>query len=84
MDGDNPVYGNFGDFANADGYSGFVPSSTWLCTLYDTIIEDHSGKIDQRAAMGPGIILAMDHSHKVSLNSSHNWQMQLTLKSYDR
>ena len=34
--------------------------------------------------MGPGTILAMDHSHKESLNSSHNWQMQLTLKSYDR
>jgi len=33
--------------------------------MYDKLIEEHGTQIDQKAAMLPAEICAIDHSHKV-------------------
>ena len=58
-------YEAFSEFGDAQGYGGFVPSSSWLCMMYDRFIEDHGEQIDQRCAMCSADICAIDHSHKV-------------------
>lgn len=64
---DDPTttYEAFSDFSDRAGYGGFVPSSSWLCMMYDAFIEDHGEQIDQKCAMGSGDICCLDHSHKV-------------------
>jgi hypothetical protein len=61
----NSGYEAFSDFADTSGYGGFMPSSSWLCMMYDRFIEDHGEEIDQRCAMGSAEICSIDHSHKV-------------------
>lgn len=56
----------FSTFSDGTGYGGFVPSSSWLCAIYDGFIEKHKDQIDQRCAMGTAEICSIDHSHKVS------------------
>jgi hypothetical protein len=58
-------YKAFSEFGDAQGYGGFVPSSSWLCMMYDCFIEDHGKQIDHRCAMSGADICAIDHSHKV-------------------
>ena len=64
-DGPQATYEAFSQFADTDGYAGFVPSSSWLCMMYDSFIEKHGPEIDQKTAMLSGDIIAIDHSHKV-------------------
>jgi len=59
------TYEVFSDFSDPAGYGGFVPSSSWLCMMYDAFIEDHGEQIDQKCAMCSGDICSLDHSHKV-------------------
>ena len=61
-------YQPFGIFSDPLGCSGFVPSSQWLCGMYDKLIEDHGMEIDQKIAMCSGEICAIDHSYKVALS----------------
>ena len=63
--GPSIIYQPFGTFDDPHGYSGFVPSSQWLRGMYDKLIEEHGTQIDQKAAMLPAEICAIDHSHKV-------------------
>ncbi|KAF7971123.1 hypothetical protein HWV62_21994, partial [Athelia sp. TMB] len=59
-------YEPFGTFSDATGYAGFIPSSSWLCTIYDDFIEEHKAQIDQKCAMGSAEICSIDHSHKIT------------------
>jgi hypothetical protein len=68
----------FSEFGDAQGYGGFVPSSSWLCMMYDHFIEDHGEQIDQRCAMCSADICAIDHSHKVC------GTMQLTSEKWNK
>ena len=61
------TYETFSGFSDRDGYGRFVPSSSWLCMMYDTFIEDHGEQIDQKCAMGSAKICCLDHSHKVCI-----------------
>ena len=72
-------YGCFSKFADPTGYGGFVPSSSWLCSMYDGYMEAHAEEINQRCAMEPGRILALDHSFKVILFSSSSLIFLTTL-----
>jgi hypothetical protein len=65
-DYENSTYKAFSDFADPSGDGGFVPSSSWLCMMYDHFIKDHGEEIDQKCAMGSVDICSIDHSHKVN------------------
>ena len=65
-DDENTSYEAFSDFSDPSGYGGFVPSSSWLCMMYDRFIENHGEEIDQKCAMGSADICSIDHSHKVN------------------
>lgn len=64
-DGPQPTFEAFSKFADPEGYAGFVPSSSWLCMMYDSFVEKHGTEIDQKTAMLSADIIAIDHSHKV-------------------
>ncbi|KAJ7729455.1 hypothetical protein B0H16DRAFT_1775887 [Mycena metata] len=62
----NLEFTEFSAFDDPKGYSGFVPSSSWLRMMYDEYIEEHGAAMDQQAAMKDGRILAQDHSYKTT------------------
>ena len=62
----NPTFKPFSEFADPKGYAGYVPSSNWLCDLYDQFIESHLPRINQYSAMLTARICAIDHSHKIT------------------
>lgn len=86
----SPSYEAFSMFSDTAGYGGFVPSSSWLCMMYDSFVEGHAPQINQKCAMGSGEICAIDHSHKVCylfINScslchlTHNHDLRLQSRS---
>ncbi|XP_006454867.1 hypothetical protein AGABI2DRAFT_148226 [Agaricus bisporus var. bisporus H97] len=54
------------DDRSPKGQHGFVPSSPWLCDVYDEFIENHQHEINQQTAMLPANICSIDHSHKIT------------------
>ena len=66
-DGHHPTFKAFSQFADPEGYAGFVPSSSLLCMVYNSFIEKHGAEIDQKTAMLSADIIAIDHSHKVTV-----------------
>ena len=64
-DGPQPTFEAFSKFADPEGYAGFIPSSSWLCMMYDSFIKKHGTEIDQKTAMLSADIIAIDHSHEV-------------------
>ncbi|KAJ6568492.1 hypothetical protein B0H19DRAFT_938738 [Mycena capillaripes] len=61
-----PGFTEFSSFDDPAGYSGFVPSSSWLNMMYNTYIEEHGPAMDQQAAMKSLRIGAMDHHYKTT------------------
>jgi hypothetical protein len=68
---DDPTltYEAFSGFADSHGYGGFIPSSSWLCKMYDKFIEWHSPEIHQYMSVLMAEVCRIDHSHKVSSHS---------------
>jgi len=60
-------YKSFLSFDNTSphGFHGFIPSAAYLQDIYNDFMEEHWHEINQMAAMTPGEICAIDHSHKV-------------------
>ncbi|KAF8237933.1 hypothetical protein L208DRAFT_1506381, partial [Tricholoma matsutake] len=54
------------DNKSPDGFQGFVPSSQWLCDVYDAMIEEHGPEFNQHTAMLTGDICRIDHSFKLT------------------
>ena len=65
-------YDMFGTFIDRSGYAGFVPSSKWLCMMYDQFIEENGDQIDQKTAMCSGEVCCLDHHHKVKFILNRN------------
>jgi len=61
------TYETFSGFSDCDGYGRFVLSSSWLCMMYNTFIEDHGEQIAQKCAMGSAKICCLNHRHKVCI-----------------
>ncbi len=59
---------------SSEGYRGFVPSGQWLRDMFDTFMEEHTADINQHMSMLSGEVCAIDHSHKVSRDPSHEFQ----------
>jgi hypothetical protein len=67
MPQDQPlVFTEFSSFDDPKGYSGFVPSSSWLRMMYDVYIEEHGAAMDQQAAMKSLRLGAIDHHYKTT------------------
>ena len=62
----NQSFRPFSEFSDSQGYSGYIPSSTWFRNLYDSLIEEHLPRIYQYSAMLPARVCAIDHSHKIT------------------
>lgn len=62
----NQIFRPFSQFADSQGYAGYVPSSRWFRDFYDQFIESHLPRINQYSAMLSARICAIDHSHKIT------------------
>jgi hypothetical protein len=60
------VFTEFSSFDDPKGYSGFVPSSSWLRMMYDTYIEQHGAAMDQQAAVKSLRLGAVDYHYKTT------------------
>ena len=57
------------DDYSSKGPHGFVPSSQWLQDMYDQFIEENQDHLNQHTGMLSAEICAIDHSHKVNLET---------------
>ncbi|KAJ7901480.1 hypothetical protein B0H13DRAFT_2336060 [Mycena leptocephala] len=55
---------SFGDFGNANGYAGFVPSDRYLTSILNKAIELDEADANQHTACQPQDLLAMDDSYR--------------------
>ncbi|KAJ7434441.1 hypothetical protein B0H11DRAFT_2208391, partial [Mycena galericulata] len=56
----------FGDFGDANGYAGFVPSERYLTSILNKAIERDEADANQHTACQPPDQLAMDDSYKIN------------------
>ncbi|KAJ7448443.1 hypothetical protein B0H11DRAFT_1744154, partial [Mycena galericulata] len=65
--GSKPLaFTEFSSFDDPNGYSGFVPSSSWLRMMYNVYIEKHGAEMDQQAAMKSLRLGGIDHHYKTT------------------
>ncbi|KAJ7754059.1 hypothetical protein B0H16DRAFT_1833181 [Mycena metata] len=61
----SPTFTEFSSFDDPQGYAGFVPSSAWLCMMYNQYIEEHGAAMDQQTNMKSMRLGQLDHGYKV-------------------
>ena len=62
----------FSSFDDQKGYAGFVPSVSYLCSVFVNYMESIKPALDQHTSLLSTQILSGDHSHKVKKDSLKN------------